>query len=165
MKKHIYRLILWLGVIAIAAMIFGFSSQNGETSSSLSGLIVQEVIRIVDPDYDQHPPEEQQNIYNFVDRLVRKTAHFLEYAALGFFIRLLIGSYGLRPPTRISWLIGTLYACTDELHQLFISQRSAMWQDVLLDSGGVLAGIIAAYTCLVLAQRWRAKKQKEPGLP
>ncbi|MBQ7844885.1 MAG: VanZ family protein [Clostridia bacterium] len=155
MIQRIYRGILWLGVIAVAAMIFGFSAQDGTASTSVSTVIVQAVIEVVDPDYGLRTVQEQQDVFAFVEKLVRKAAHFTEYAALGFFIRLLVGSYGLGRRTRVSWLIGTLYACTDELHQLFIAQRAAMWQDVLLDSAGVLAGIVVAYTCTVLAQRWQ----------
>ncbi|MBQ8312269.1 MAG: VanZ family protein [Clostridia bacterium] len=161
MVQRVYRGILWLGVIAVAVMIFGFSAQDGVESTSISTVIVQAVIEVVDPDYTLRPMEEQLEVFAFVEKLVRKGAHFLEYAALGFFIRLLVGSYGLGRRTRVSWLIGTLYACTDELHQLFISQRAAMWQDVLLDSAGVLAGIVVAYTCTVLAQRWQDRKKRK----
>lgn len=159
-RQRVYRLVLWIGVIAVAVMIFCFSAQSGPKSTSVSTVIVQEVIQVVDPEYEQRTPEEQLNVFGFVEKLIRKGAHFLEYAALGFFIRLLVGSYGLNRRTRISWLIGTLYACTDELHQLFISQRAAMWQDVLLDGSGVLAGIVVAYTCTVLAERWKNRKDR-----
>lgn len=159
MKQLFLRGLLWLCVLTNSAMIFFFSSQNGEASSVTSGQIVVEIIETIDPDYDQRQPGEQLNIYGFVEKLVRKGAHFLEYAALGFFLRLLIHSHGWHPPTRICWTAGTLYACTDELHQLFIAQRAAMWQDVLLDSTGVLAGIVVAYTLLELSRRWRHWKQ------
>ena len=35
-----------------------------------------------------------------------------------------------------------LYACTDELHQLFIAGRSAEIKDVLIDSFGSLTSIL-----------------------
>lgn len=160
MAKRIYRLLLWLGVTAVAAAIFAFSAQNKDASVNVSSRVAQTVIEVVDPDFCLRPAQEQQNILDFVDKLLRKCAHFLEYAALGFFIRLLVGCFGLKPPTRISWLLGTLYACTDELHQYFVAERSAMWQDVLLDSAGVLAGVTVAYAALVLAGRWRDRKKK-----
>lgn len=155
------RGLLWLCVLGIVCMIFGFSAQNGTISSDTSGKIVEEVIHLVDADYENREPEPQATIYAFVDRLVRKMAHFTEYAALGFFLRLLAGCYGWHPPTRLCWLAGTLYACTDELHQLFIAQRTAMWQDVLLDSAGVLAGITVAYAMMTLWKRWRGRKNHE----
>ena len=42
----------------------------------------------------------------------------------------------------ISFLIGLMYACLDELHQFFISERSAQITDVMIDSMGVLFGIL-----------------------
>lgn len=155
---RIYRALLWLCVLGTAGMIFCFSAQEGTVSSNASGQIVEKVIEVVDVDYNTRPPAEQQSIFSFVEHLVRKSAHFLEYAALGAFLRLLMNAYAWRLPTRISWLIGTLYACTDELHQLFISQRNAQWQDVLLDSLGVLFGICIAWVLISLQKRWKEQK-------
>lgn len=41
-----------------------------------------------------------------------------------------------------SQLFGTVYAITDEIHQLFIPGRSGEIRDVCIDSLGVLTGII-----------------------
>lgn len=168
MKKQIYRTAAdasWLQrgwirgllagcVIAVAVMIFAFSAQEGLISGRSSDTVVHLVIRIVEGE-DTAPAAS--GIYEFVSRLVRKTAHFTEFALLGFFLRLLAGSIALRRPTRWCWLAGTLYACTDELHQLLVSDRAGMWQDVLLDSAGVLAGIACAYALLVTVSRVRMK--------
>lgn len=155
---RIERVFFWLCVLGVAGMIFCFSAQEGTVSSDTSGKIVKKIIEVADEDYDTRPPEVQQSIFSFVEHLVRKSAHFLEYAALGFFLRLLMNAYAWRPPTRLSLLIGTLYACTDELHQLFISQRNAQYQDVLLDSVGVLFGICAARALIYLQKRWKERK-------
>ena len=37
---------------------------------------------------------------------------------------------------------GILYAASDEFHQLFVPGRSGQITDVLIDSGGLLAGIL-----------------------
>lgn len=152
--RRFWRILFWGCTLAVAAAIFVFSAQEGPESSSASNAVAEFIIRVIDPDFGSLPLEEQASVFAFVKKLVRKGAHFTEFAALGFFIRLLVGSYGLRRPTRLSWLAGTLYACTDELHQLFVSARACMWQDVLLDSCGVLAGITAAYAVLVLLSRY-----------
>lgn len=153
-----YRIFLWLCVLGVAGMIFHFSAQEGAISSSTSGQIVEKVIDVLDEEYDTRPPAAQESIFSFVEHLVRKGAHFLEYAALGVFLRLLVHAYAWHPPTRLSLLIGTLYACTDELHQLFISQRNAQCQDVLLDSVGVLFGLCAARLLIYLLKRWKERK-------
>ena len=138
------RALLWLCVIGIAAMIFFFSSQSGDASSETSDKVVRVVVRVVCPKYDTLPGIQQESVWSRVSFYVRKSAHFLEYAALGFFLRWLMASYSLRPGALWAWLAGTLYASTDELHQLLSGARSGMWQDVLLDSSGVLFGELAA---------------------
>ena len=157
----IYCALLFVGLTLVAAAIFGFSAQSKDDSVGVSTRLARAVIEVVDPAFHQRPAQEQENVISFVDKLLRKFAHFLEYAALGFFLRLLAGCFRLRPPTRLSWLMGTLYACTDEIHQMFSPERTAQWQDVLLDSAGVLAGITVAYALLVLAGRWQKRKTEK----
>lgn len=160
-KTRLCRVLLWLCVLGTATMIFCFSAQDGQVSGETSGRIVTEVIDIVDVDYSTRPVTEQENIYSFVDRLVRKTAHFTEYTTLGFFLRLLADSYHWHWANRLCLLLCAAYAGTDELHQLFTSKRCAMWQDVLLDSCGALAGIILAYALLTLYKRRKEGKNRE----
>ena len=161
-KKRLVRLVLLSLVLAVAAMIFLFSAQNGPASSATSNTLARFIIMIIDPDFDMLSTGDQRSVSAFVVKLVRKGAHFAEFAALGFFIRLLVASYGLRRPSRTAWLAGTLYACTDELHQLFVASRACMWQDVLLDSCGVLCGVTAAYAILELRRRY-GRGRKEDG--
>lgn len=158
MRLTLPRAVLWLCTLAVMAGIFAFSTQDGPESSAVSDRVAELVIDLIDPDFDSLPETQQQSVFSFVKKLVRKGAHFSEFALLGFFVRLLAGSYGLHHPTRRSWLAGTLYACTDELHQLFVASRAGMWQDVLLDSCGVLSGVAAAYALRVLRERYGGRK-------
>ena len=144
------RILLWLAVVLVAGMIFWFSAQNGTASSQLSGGITEKVVVVVEPDYASLPEPEQQTLFDAVQFAVRKSAHFSEYALLGFLLRLLCASYALRRGGLVAWLCGTGYAATDELHQWFVAARSAMWQDVCLDSSGVFAGVLFATGILAL---------------
>ena len=42
----------------------------------------------------------------------------------------------------LPWVIGTIYAVSDEVHQLFVEGRSCEVRDMLLDSAGVAAGVL-----------------------
>ena len=42
----------------------------------------------------------------------------------------------------LPWVIGTVYAVSDEVHQLFVEGRSCEVRDMLLDSAGVAAGVL-----------------------
>lgn len=100
--------------------------------------------------------------------LVRKSAHFTEYFFLGISLMLTVkewlyesvdlpqaGSDSKKPenshelpgqsdlvPFLLSWGIGTLYAVTDEFHQSFVPDRSCELRDIIIDSLGVLTGIL-----------------------
>lgn len=160
------RAVLWVSAAAAAAIIFAFSAQAGDVSTVASRAIVDFIIRLVEG-APAGPMETPPGVVAFVSKLVRKAAHFAEFALLGFCLRLLVASYGLKRPTRLCWLIGSLYAVTDELHQLFVADRACMWQDVLLDSAGVLAGITCAYALLVtlwrLSMRFRRCDDVQTG--
>ncbi len=141
--------------VTVMMLIFRFSMEDAEQSDQRSGFVSQAVIRTVYPDYDRKTPEEQQVCYDNIQHLVRKTAHFLEYAVLGLMIRLCIESwFGSRKGMMgAAWAAGTVYAGTDELHQLLIDGRSGQWSDVLLDSSGVITGVLAAYVILRVSRR------------
>ena len=55
-------------------------------------------------------------------------------------------AFGLFPTSGapVSWLIGTAYAMTDEFHQAFVPGRSCEFRDMVIDSCGVLTGVLAA---------------------
>ena len=156
-SKRRKRLIffLWLLVFAVAAMIFCFSAQDGEDSMQTSGGIVAYLLRLVIPGFDGMTYREKMAIYNKLQYLVRKAAHFTEFAMLGASLRLLLHALALRWPTLIAWSVGTLYACTDEWHQMIIGTRTASWWDVALDSAGVLTAVLL--TALWLHRRGKRR--------
>lgn len=142
-----------------AAAIFWFSAQQGADSQSMSDGITIQAARFMKPDFDRLSPDARLSFLETVSYVVRKCAHFLEYALLGFN---LMGFYRLwrweKKPLNtlgLSWLTGTLYAATDEVHQLFISERSAAVIDVLIDSAGALTGalVMAALLALILRRK------------
>ncbi len=155
MKKKWVICFLWLLVTAVAAMIFWFSSQNGEDSLNTSGGIVTSLLRLFVPGFEDMTIKEKTAIYKQIHYLVRKGAHFTEFAMLGVSLLLLFRALDLRCPILCAWVVGTLYACTDELHQMLVDSRAAMWQDVCIDSAGVLAGVLLVTLLLFLRRRKR----------
>ena len=81
---------------------------------------------------------------------VRKLGHFSEYAILGFFAFAYfssifqIGKEKIQFKTTLftSFLFCFSYAVSVEFHQTFVIGRDGNFIDVLIDSGGVLFGII-----------------------
>ena len=158
MTKHMKRIMLWLVVFAVAGMIFFFSSMDGSESMKMSNVFTDWFVRLFHPDYDTLPPEKQQEIYSLFVFIVRKAAHFTEFAAFGASLILLIHEYQLSRAVLWAWGIGTLYALTDELHQLLIGTRTPSLRDVCIDSAGVLFGTLAIMFVFFCIERIRNKR-------
>ncbi len=137
----------WLPWVCFAAtlgwmvLIFGFSAQTGEESGRLSALLAEPLTRLAVLLKGPASPEMQTQLYAQIDGAVRLSAHFTEYAVLGGLLAVLTA---VLPVSGIwlPWLIGTIYACTDEWHQAYLPGRVCDPMDVLVDACGVLCGIL-----------------------
>lgn len=150
-----YRLFIHTAItILIMAFIFYQSSLPAVLSSEMSGHLERIVAWILGK------PSES------VTFAVRKAAHVTEFAALGIslyctvrdFLGLKYGTLDSSVPKNcrtsqsvlsermrniiLPWVIGTVYAVSDEVHQLFVEGRSCEVRDMLLDSAGVAAGVL-----------------------
>lgn len=143
--------IRWGAVVAWMGVIFFFSAQSGGESAVLSTRVA-ELFAQVFPGHDPH----------LLGLLVRKGAHVTEYAILG---SLLAWAWQVRPapgsprsmpisPALIGpVLVGVAYAASDELHQLLVPGRAGQFTDVLIDTVGVVLGVL-----LVAALRRRRSR-------
>lgn len=141
MKKviNIILIILWMG------LIFALSNDTAEKSSKKSdGLIVRCVQNIIKRDLNT---KEKEKVLKYLVKPVRKSAHFFLYFVLGILVINLFKSFELfnYKMILIALLLCFLYACSDELHQLFIKGRSCEVRDVLIDTIGSLSGISIYY--------------------
>lgn len=99
----------------------------------------------------------EKGYFSFVEFFIRKGAHFGTYFLLGGLTSLGLAHYWpkLGHVAFTSWMLATLYAGTDELHQMFTSDRTPLIQDVILDSCGALLGVMFAMLLL-----YRSKKRR-----
>jgi VanZ family protein len=100
-------LVHWLPVVLWAGVIFAFSS----IPSLSSGL-------------------------GTWDLVLRKLAHTMEYAVLGFLLMRAL----LREAPALA--LGVAYAVSDEVHQAFVRGRHASPLDVAIDTAGLVAGVL-----------------------
>lgn len=138
MKKVILNILLifWMG------LIFYFSNQPSIKSTSVSDGVMSKIINIVEIlTNHEFNDSEINNIYEYGITPLRKCAHFSIYFVLGILFYLLIKQYNLDKSLVISLLFCIIYACSDEIHQLFIFGRSGEVRDVLIDSLGSFLGI------------------------
>lgn len=85
--------------------------------------------------------------------LLRKIAHFTEFASLGMCLFWLFSM--LKKPGCYALLCGALAACMDETIQLFVPDRGPSLFDVGIDTCGVIAGMMLLQTGYYL---WRRKQ-------
>jgi VanZ family protein len=154
------RALLWALVLLWMLVIFCFSQQDGEQSEELSGGITEQVIELFVPEYQELPSSRQVSLKNQITFLVRKSAHFTEYLILGGLLFCLVDTYrvGRRRRFWYPWGIGTLYAASDEFHQMFSDGRSPQLRDVCIDSAGVLTGVLISLLVLYFYHRTIDKK-------
>ncbi len=152
------------GVLAVVWMcvIFSFSAQTKEESSVVSEGLSYRMVSTTGLLFRLHIDEEQiREIAGAIERSVRKCAHMAEFAILGW---LLYGWLCGRQLTRLRRAcvaagLAILYACSDEIHQLFVKGRSGKISDVAIDSMGVVLGMVF----LLLAERffkWRRRRRQ-----
>lgn len=150
------RVITFVCMIALTVgwmmLIFGFSSQTATESGSLSALIAEPVTRLI-MKLRELPDADYGALYMQVDSAIRVAAHFAEYAILGILTALLCRLLRWRS-LWIPWVICTVFAVTDEWHQYYTPGRASEVKDILVDSTGVLCGIILL--CL-LRKVWRSR--------
>ena len=94
-----------------------------------------------------------------MEKVIRKIAHFSIYTLVGFLLMAFVSTYNIPEKTRIisSLLVGMIYASSDEIHQRFVAGRSAQVTDVMLDTLGVLFGILILMLVLQIADRKKKK--------
>lgn len=122
MKKFKY----FIPAFLIMIFIFYFSHQTGHESSGLSSYIVlwiQNHLSITLPEL-----------------IIRKIAHMSEYAilAVAFFYGFYKNQFSINKTYIYSLLCSSLYACSDEFHQLFIAGRACSLIDVFIDTIGAI---------------------------
>lgn len=109
-----------------------FSNATATTSTKQSDTVIKVVAKVLHYNGDLTK-------FRYV---VRKTAHFTTYLILGLLVFNLCKYNNVKNIIKISLLVCILYACTDEIHQLFVDGRSGEIFDVCIDTVGSLIGIL-----------------------
>lgn len=147
MSKKPFRFYFWhVATAAIMLVIFAFSAQSGAESSGASSGLVEFLLGKPDADFAAFMLSGGISPYASFEHILRKCAHFLEYASLGFCFAKSAYLHTDDTVQVISFalLFCTLYAASDELHQLFTPNRSCSLADVLIDVSGIISGIFTA---------------------
>ena len=131
-------------LIGNLAVIWGNSLLPGEISGAISGWVHDCLSAIL------HLPGGPSGAGH---GLLRKLAHFSEFACLGMVLTWLLQM--LEKPAPLALIGGFAAACVDETIQIFVPHRGPAFTDVLIDTSGVLTGLCL----LLLVSRLRGRKK------
>lgn len=135
-------------LLAWMVAIFMLSHQPGADSTVTSNRVAVLIFRILDFVLGNIGMSEELFLVRYIP-IIRKTAHFTEFAILGILIENVLRDYAGKNSVYFSLLTGFLYACSDEIHQLFIVNRYCSLNDVMIDSFGVLIGVVLCHFIIV----------------
>lgn len=146
--------ILWM------AVIFMFSAQTGEESDAQSGFLTNLICKLI-------PFQLSEGGIDNLTLIIRKMAHFTEYAILGvlyfntahYFMayrkneKNIYGGNGRAACKAVAFTTALcmLYAMSDEFHQSFTDGRSPALRDVIIDMCGGFAGSMLALLIINIA--------------
>lgn len=166
LKRNIFRIVIILLLGFTFWSIFGFSNQSGTASSGVSKKVARKIIDVFP--YTRNLSENTKNkIVERAQPIIRKLAHFSIYTLVGILIMSFVSTYRvlLWKKWLISILVGLVYAISDEYHQSFIPGRSAQITDVLIDTSGVIFGIMIVLIVIsvykALGEKYKTMKSIE----
>ena len=134
MKKRVLTILIWLNL----ALIWGNSLLPGASSEAVSGGVLAFLGRFL-------PVLLTETGHT----LLRKAAHFSEFAMLGL---LYGGRYRLakgETPFHLM-LFGLTVACIDETIQIFTPERASSLIDVWIDASGFALGLVVIFTAYTI---------------
>lgn len=159
------KYISWLPAAILMIAIFYFSSKPADASNESSLPIAESILNIYENITGRSYQEaDRSELLNTINHLVRKGAHFCEYAVFAMAIALHLHTLKLKRKGLfwLSVIITSLYAASDEVHQTFVPGRSGQISDVLLDTAGAFTGALffMLVVKLVTYRKHKLKKEK-----
>ncbi|CEN94050.1 VanZ family protein [Paraclostridium sordellii] len=133
---------IWVGLTIIwMGLIYYMSNQPATISSSQSGGFINMLSNLP---IIGNTIKELMKI-GIAEFLIRKSAHMFLYFMLAILIYMVFKNIN-NIKVYIYSLTGCfIYACTDEIHQLFIAGRSGEFKDVLVDTLGAIIGLLLVF--------------------
>ncbi|MBQ8078169.1 MAG: VanZ family protein [Eubacterium sp.] len=140
-------ILFWILTAICFVVIFIFSSDTADESSRKSGYILQFIIDIFGDNAA-------------TDFIVRKSAHFLEFTGTALLMSAAFYYTLGKNKIHLPIIFTSLYAVTDEVHQIFVDGRSCELRDWAIDTLGATLGAISfmvIFTIIIKAKEFRKR--------
>lgn len=151
--KSFFKYITWILFIIMLIIMFLFSNMSSGDSNSRSKKIIRSGVVIVDKVFNLNM--DDKDINKTVIKLnypFRKLCHFCEYFLLSLLLilALRLSNLSIKTSIIITMSFCIIYSISDEVHQIFVSGRSPLIIDCIIDTLGCF--------CLCLIYYIRTKK-------
>ena len=114
---------IWLGAAILWCIAIFFATASPSATGGSTHLFFEKFLQL----------SESQTA--FLNVIFRKSVHLSAFGLLA-----VLFYYGIGKKFLIAWIVTTVYAATDELHQVFLPDRTGAVTDVFIDSiGAILA--------------------------
>ncbi|MBQ4137636.1 MAG: VanZ family protein [Clostridia bacterium] len=136
-----------------SCVIWSFSMLSAEASSVQSGEVTGFINKLLGFLFEG----------GLSDAVVRKLAHFAEFALLGIFIFLTLWAFSLksgRNKISLLFLISGFVATVDEVIQLTSPGRAFRVSDILLDISGAVTAFLILELIVFVSKRIKNKKSR-----
>jgi VanZ family protein len=141
-----YILILWVGVI------WANSLMPGSISSTQSGFVVG-VFSFI---FDRIGITVSDDV---LSSLIRSIAHYVEFLFLGLLLALRFSKL------TFAYLLGTAVLLIDQIIQIVVPGRAFEVKDLLIDSFGLLTGLLIIFLFTLKSRRNRTKSLEHDVKP
>ena len=159
LKKSLFIFIGLITIYCFMKLIYNLSAQNGSQSSSLSNNLYlflrqfdflneilykwdQFVIKVLNKLNLEELYPLIFSTYTNWNFIIRKWAHFGIYMGLGILsMGVFTYAFNFYKAFIITFYCGSLFAFTDEIHQLFVDGRNAQINDLGIDILGLVTGM------------------------
>lgn len=137
-------IISWCFVAVCMGIIFWLSSRTADESARQSSTVLKWLI-------------EHLGSIGISEFIVRKTAHLLEFTGLCFLFNVALYYTKGKVSPILSTILTSLYAVTDEVHQLFVVGRSCEIRDWAIDTFGAILGTVGTMLIFLIISKISAK--------
>lgn len=162
MKRIVTCIILWCLVLSWMGSIFYFSHQTAAQSSEISTDIATKLYENVDLTPKKFEDKKEYWLIDHYEIFLRKAAHFSQYLILAILLSAALKLHikSICKVSVLSFIVGTLYAISDEIHQHFIPGRTARMIDVIIDLSGVAIGCLFVWLTVKLINKIKKNKSE-----
>ena len=153
--------ILWILVVGWMGFIFYQRTRRIKVYMNNSNQVLETVVNVDEqvgrsasaPSIKHYNTEEKvkseisllsEFSYEQLSYMIRKSAHFFEYAVLAVLIRSLLRCYSYTWMNRIIYALFMVLLCAilDEYFQSFVDGRNSSVKDILIDFSGAIVGCL-----------------------